>query len=158
MYNTKSEAINCQKGDICLVEDLDTGLIYNKAFNVELMKYDDSYQNEQAISESFKKHLNSVLSIIKKFLGKNNLVEIGCGKAHFLELLQSNDFNIKGFDPTYEGSNPVIKKTFFENSDIKVDGIILRHVLEHIQNPVNFLQKISKQLKNDIYIYRSSMP
>ena len=33
MYDSRAEAINCPKGDLSLVEDLDTGLAYNAAFD-----------------------------------------------------------------------------------------------------------------------------
>jgi hypothetical protein len=46
MYDSKEEAIVCPKGDVRLVEDLETRLVYNAAFSPELMVYDDNYQNE----------------------------------------------------------------------------------------------------------------
>jgi C-methyltransferase C-terminal domain len=64
-------------------------------------------------------------------------------------------FAIKGLDPTYEGSNPaVIKEYFTPQVGLQADGIILRHVLEHIQNPVQFLQNICEANggKGKIYI------
>jgi len=43
MYDNEAEARACPKGDIRLVEDQQTGLIYNAAFRAELMNYDDRY-------------------------------------------------------------------------------------------------------------------
>ena len=51
--SSKEAAINCPKGDIRIVQDLETGLIYNSAFTPELMTYDENYENEQAVSEIF---------------------------------------------------------------------------------------------------------
>jgi hypothetical protein len=155
MYTTKQEAIDCQKGNIRLIQSLNSGLIYNADFNPELMKYDENYQNEQAISPSFQKHLDSVVEIIKRTLGKYSLVEVGCGKAYFLELLQSEGVEITGFDPAYEGKNTSIEKRYFEKgAGIQAEGIILRHVLEHIQDPVNFLQELNlaNHSKGRVYI------
>ena len=155
MYELKKEAIDCQKGDIHLVQNLDTGLIYNLDFNSKLMKYDKHYQNEQAVSHVFQKHLDNVAKIIERLLGKCELVEVGCGKAYFLELLQSKGFGIVGFDPTYEGQNPSVERRYF-NKDVGVqaEGIVLRHVLEHIQDPIGFLQRlnIANTRKGNIYI------
>lgn len=68
------------------------------------------------------------------------LVEIGCGKGYFIEMLLKKGYDIIGFDPAYEGDNPrIIKKFYCGESNIKVDGIILRHVLEHIPDPIKFL-------------------
>jgi hypothetical protein len=140
MYDSEIEAKNCPKGDVCLIENLETGLVYNESFIPELMVYDQHYQNEQAVSPLFQQHLSSVLSIIESTIGKEEIVEVGCGKGFFLEMLFKEGFQVIGFDPTYEGSNPVIEKRYF-TSDVGIQskGIILRHVLEHIQNPIDFL-------------------
>jgi len=155
MYETKEEALNCPKGDIRLVEDLDTGLVYNAAFDPNLMVYDEHYQNEQATSPLFQKHLESVADIVGRLLGKKGLVEVGCGKAYFLELLHSQGFEITGFDPTYEGENPYVQKHYFQKGvDVQAEGIVLRHVLEHVQDPVSFLRGLcdANDSRGTIYI------
>jgi hypothetical protein len=58
MYQSREDAINCPKGDLIVVEDSITGLIYNQAFNQELLKYDEHYQNEQALSPAIIAHHN----------------------------------------------------------------------------------------------------
>ncbi len=155
MYDTAEEAKECPKGDIELVEDLQTGLVFNTAFRAELMEYDSHYQNEQAVSPLFQQHLNIVAGRIEQTLGRNHLVEVGCGKGYFLELLLDNGFDITGFDPTYEGSNSQIQRRYFAPEVIEpAQGLILRHVLEHIKNPVAFLQqlKLANDGKGRIYI------
>ncbi|MDP2785729.1 MAG: class I SAM-dependent methyltransferase [Sulfurimicrobium sp.] len=143
MYDTEAEAKACPKGDVRLVEDQQTGLVYNAAFCPEVMTYDDHYQNEQAISPLFRQHLESVSQIISRCMGRGSLVEVGCGKGFFLEMLLAQDFDVTGFDPTYEGSNPRVVRHYFEPGvGIQAKGLILRHVLEHIQDPVTFLLKL----------------
>jgi hypothetical protein len=70
MYHTAAEAKGCQRGDIELVEDLTTGLVYNHAFRPELMVYDGHYQNEQALSQLFQQHLKSVADVVESLLGR----------------------------------------------------------------------------------------
>jgi SAM-dependent methyltransferase len=130
-------------------------LIYNSSFRPELVVYDREYQNEQGLSTSFQTHLENVIQIINRSLGKENLVEVGCGKGMFFELLESKGYQITGFDPTYEGKNPKIHRHFFEKGiNINSDGIILRHVLEHIPEPVSFIKQLSENnnRKGRIYI------
>ena len=60
-----------------------------------------------------------------------------------MEILAAKGFNITGFDPTYAGTNQRIKKEYFGPASLEgASGLILRHVLEHIQNPIDFLEKL----------------
>jgi SAM-dependent methyltransferase len=154
-YETAELAKTCLTGEIRLVEDLQTGLVSNLSFSAELMKYDSNYQNEQALSPRFHRHLVDVAAIVERGLGTDSIVEVGCGKGYFLELLTSKGFSITGFDPTYEGLNPKIIKSYFDaESSIESSGLVLRHVLEHIENPMDFLLKLSSANagKGRIYI------
>jgi len=143
MFATQYEALNCVKGDVTLVQDLETGLIFNRAFKPELLEYGPDYQNEQATSSAFRKHLDEVTEIIQRHFSGKSLIEVGCGKGFFLEHLALDGFDIKGVDPAYEGKNPAITKAYFDlGIGIPREGIILRHILEHIPDPVNFLSTI----------------
>jgi hypothetical protein len=141
VYETEKAAIDCQKGDIKIVEDQSTGLIYNAAFDSELMGYDATYNNEQALSPAFRSHLEQVAGLVEKFLGKQELVEVGCGKGFFLEMMLARGVDIIGFDRTYDGDNPRVVKDYFEPGSIGRPSkrLILRHVLEHIPDPYSFL-------------------
>jgi SAM-dependent methyltransferase len=143
MFRTQEEARDCVKGDVVLVRDLTTGLIFNQAFQPELMQYDADYQNEQAVSSAFRAHLDEVSAIIQRHFQDQSLIEVGCGKGYFLEHLHARGFRITGLDPTYEGdSTSVIKSLFTPETGLSADGIILRHVLEHVRDPVEFLRNI----------------
>jgi hypothetical protein len=109
------------------------------------MVYDNNYQNEQAGSPLFQRHLEAVARVIDRSMGKDELVEVGCGKGYFLEMMLAKGFKATGFDPTYEGANPRIKRKYFEPGIVEqADGLILRHFLEHIENPVSFLGKLKE--------------
>ncbi len=143
VFNTYQEAVECQTGDMVLVQNLDTGLIYNQAFQPEIIEYNSAYDNEQSHSRVFQDHLEDVMRIVKQHFSGQSIIEVGCGKGYFLEQLQNQGFNIRGCDPTYTGSNPSIIKEYFNTElGLQADGIILRHVLEHIPNPVAFLRTI----------------
>lgn len=154
MFPDQSSAINCLKGDVVLVQDMDTGLIFNAAFDPSLLQYDGDYQNEQAHSSIFREHLSSVKEIIHRHFGNGSIIEVGCGKGYFLEYLLEAGYDITGIDPAYEGDNPrVIKACFAPDLGMTVDGIVLRHVLEHIQNPYQFLRQIADANGNQGKIY-----
>jgi len=143
MFPSREAALNCARGDIVLVQDMDTGLIFNQAFQPELMQYDADYQNEQAVSSVFRAHLDDVTEVVRRHFAGDRLIEVGCGKGYFLEHLADQGFDITGLDPTYEGDNPLVIKTYFTpDTGLHADAIILRHVLEHVQDPVAFLERI----------------
>ncbi|WP_460163515.1 class I SAM-dependent methyltransferase [Pseudomonas sp. S2_F03] len=130
--------------DMLLVQDEKSGLIFNQAFDANKLSYDADYQNEQAHSGQFQKHLNDVEGIIARHFKGRELIEVGCGKGYFLELLKGLGYAITGIDPAYEGSNAdVIKAPFTRGLGLAADAIVLRHVLEHIQDPVSFLAEIA---------------
>lgn len=143
MYDTADEARACPRGDVRLVQNRATGLIYNADFQPELMRYDANYQNEQATSPQFRRHLDEVADIVDRSMGCRGLVEVGCGKGYFLEILAERGVDIVGFDPTYEGSNPRVQRHYFAPGvGITAQGLILRHVLEHVRAPLRFLEQL----------------
>jgi hypothetical protein len=140
MFASQDAAERCVTGDVILVQDTHTGLIRNSSFKPDLMVYDADYQNEQAVSGTFQIHLQGVLDIISRNFRHGTLIEIGCGKGTFLEYLQRMGFAVSGLDPTYEGDNPSISREYFTAQlGIRADGLILRHVLEHVEDPISFL-------------------
>ncbi len=143
VFSDQTLARNCAKGDLVLAQDMQTGLIFNRAFDPTLVEYTPDYQNEQALSTFFQEHLLDVEGVLNEHFRGNSLVEVGCGKGRFLEQLQKAGFDICGLDPAYEGCNPLIRKEYFTREQgLKADGVILRHVLEHISNPEEFLVQI----------------
>ncbi|NBE07084.1 methyltransferase domain-containing protein [Rhodobacter sp. CCP-1] len=145
MYDSPAEGRDCPRGDVVLVEDMETGLVRNAAFDASQMEYDAAYQNEQGNSAQFQRHLDEVASLIETTMGRDRLVEVGCGKGRFLELMLSRGADVTGFDPTYEGSNPRVRKAYFSEAlGIRGEGLILRHVLEHIDDPVAFLFRLAQ--------------
>lgn len=154
-FPSRDEARSCGTGDVLLSQDPHTGLISNQAFRPELLTYDAEYHNEQGLSSAFQLHLRRVSEIVQQYFSGASLIEVGCGKGHFLEMLQMQGFEVTGLDPAYEGSNPaILKQHFSADIGLKGDAIILRHVLEHIQDPVAFLAEIlnANSGKGKIYI------
>lgn len=143
MYATADEAIACPQATVRLVEDLDTGLVSNADFDPARMLYDRDYQNEQGISPFFRRHLEEVAGIVERAMGRGPVVEVGCGKGTFLGMMRDRGFEAIGFDPAYEGDSPHVVRACFEPSTgIRAESVVLRHVLEHIRDPVSFLEVI----------------
>ncbi|MBA4389461.1 MAG: methyltransferase [Syntrophus sp. (in: bacteria)] len=145
LFLDRDSAKASPKGNVILVQDIETGLIFNSAFDAALLKYNSDYQNEQACSGVFRKHLDEVKDIIQRHFHNKPLIEVGCGKGFFLEFLRKEGYQITGVDPAYEGKNQnVIRACFDDGLGISAEGIVLRHVLEHMPDPVEFLSRIAK--------------
>lgn len=128
----------------------------NDAFDSNLIDYSADYENSQAHSEKFKAHMSFVLTLLKKKLPKDGLiVEVGCGKGDFVEMIQADGyFKIKGYDASYDGNSKLIEKRYLNSSDkIQADLVVLRHVLEHVPNPYKFLSMLKAVFgKAKIYV------
>lgn len=156
VFSSPEDAKNVLTGKLKLIMCSTCGYTWNDAFDEKLLNYDENYQNEQANSSIFQNHLDEVQRILISEGFKNKkIVEIGCGKGYFLEKLRSDDFDVLGFDPAYEGDNPYVLKEYFsdKHKSLNADLIILRHVLEHIPKPADFIKQIQKIVKPSCDIY-----
>lgn len=145
VYDAEQEARQCARGDVILVEDESTGLIHNAAFDGSKLVYDSFYQNEQALSPSFARHIDAVLALCACYFKGLSIVEIGCGKGYFLNRLRDAGYAAKGVDPAYEGDSPhIVREAFNPDAGLQADAVVLRHVLEHVPNPLDFLADVAR--------------
>jgi 2-polyprenyl-3-methyl-5-hydroxy-6-metoxy-1,4-benzoquinol methylase len=157
VYPAVELAKNAPCIDVTLAQSLDNGFVFSAEFTDSIIDYDLHYQNEQSNSAYFRRHLGNVIDIMDKndTLG-GKVVEIGCGKAYFMDMLLERGVDIIGFDPTYEGESPKVVKDFFSDkySDVGAEFIILRHTLEHISQPFHFIKTVAaaNNHKGKIYI------
>ena len=147
IFETQEESQCAPTASVELVQCLSCGFVWNRLFDPTRMNYDRSYHNEQHYSPVFQAYVEQLVFMLKESgFQEKRIVEIGCGKGYFLDRLQKHGFtHLRGFDPAYEGNNPQILNTYFnaqERFEIG-DLIILRHVLEHIADPIRFLQTIA---------------
>ena len=145
VFLDKESARNVEFRPFDLHQDLQYGFYFNNAFT-EAVYDPESYQNEQSLSPTFRKHLDDFIGILKdKFGVFAKIVEVGCGKGSFMKLLSEKNFsNLRGFDKTYQGDNSNIVKDYLTKDyfPLGADVIVLRHVLEHVPDPINFLLEL----------------
>lgn len=107
------------------------------------------------------------LTIWRKGLGINSqyrvkpgskVLDIGCGLGFSLLELKNNNCDAYGIDPDINALklakkfNLKFKKAFIEDNPFpsqKFDYIIANQVLEHTNNPINFLKVIKSRLKDN---------
>ena len=147
VFNSAESGKSSQLGRFELCQDQQFGFYFNSEY--QSVDYDsDKYQNEQAHSPIFVRHLKFVAQeIISRFGQSSSVVEVGCGKGYFFGLLSDLNFiDLRGFDKTYDGDDSRIAKRYITSSDtpLEADVLILRHVLEHVRQPYNFLKDLAK--------------
>lgn len=162
LWDTREQALKAERGDIHLVFCRNCGHIYNKAFNPDLMQYSQEYENSLHYSPRFQSYAQSLAEeLVKKYnLYDRDIIEIGCGKGDFLQMLCMLGGNRgTGFDPSFEddrmingGRIPfrVIRDYYSEKyGDLKAQLLVCRHVLEHIESPGAFLKSIRRAVDHE---------
>ena len=93
VYNSFEEAQSQKVVNVNLSQCQECGFVFNKLFTNENMDYDDNYQNEQNYSNAFVNHLDEVVDyLVENGFKDKKVVEIGCGKGYFTELLEKRGF------------------------------------------------------------------
>lgn len=94
------------------------------------------------------RHLKVVAQeIVSRFGQSSSVVEVGCGKGYFIGMLSELGFsNLRGFDKSYQDDDPRIVKHYLTTSDmpLEADVLVLRHVLEHVPKPLEFLDELAR--------------
>ena len=156
---TKEEALSVPRKDIELCFCHSCGFIFNRLFDTSIDYFSMGYEDQQGYSKTFMQYLTRISNeLIEKYNFQNQtIVEIGCGKGDFLNLLNSlaGGKGI-GIDPAYEDGrqkNPNL--TFYkelyslEHGKIPSSMVCCRHTLEHIHATQEFLQLIRRSLGNE---------
>lgn len=157
LWDTRDEAMATPSAELDLVSCQGCGHVWNRAFDPALVEYDAKYDNALDFSPVFNDYAQGLADrLVRTFdLRGRDIVEIGSGKGEFLRLLCAAGGNRGvGYDPTYEGpevdgSIRFVREFFTPSSaEDAVDFVSCRHVLEHVQDPAEFLLDIRKAVQD----------
>ena len=169
LWDSRTKAMAAPLSKIHLAYCNECGLLYNVAFDQKLMQYSAAYENSLHFSQRFQQWAEDTASrLVQQYqLYDKDIIEIGCGQGDFLEILQRLGNNrVFGFDPSYKPeqtapnvekpASTIITKAYSEVSgDYPADFICCRHVLEHIDRPLEFLKNIRSTIgqRKDCVVY-----
>lgn len=126
------------------------GFSFNTEFDSAAIVYDERYDNSVP-SATFRNHCQSVVEmLLNRVDGSGGAIyDVGCGKGEFLEMFCASAPAMRGIgiDPSCqptERANFRLIQSNLEPGLIASDArlVVLRHVLEHIADPVAFLAMI----------------
>ncbi|MBZ9677686.1 class I SAM-dependent methyltransferase [Mesorhizobium sp. ES1-1] len=124
---------------------------FNAAFEDDRVGYTPDYENSLHFSPRFVKFVEDLAHRLSSAYGLEGklAVDVGCGKGDFLKRLCSTSGATGiGFDRSYEDNRSAkVAGVEFINDwfgdaypQVKPDFVSCRHVLEHIANPIAFLE------------------
>lgn len=159
LLHTRDRAMAYPRGDLQLGHCPACGFITNLLFDVTLNEYSSHCEETQHCSpvfDTWARHLVDRL-VHDYHVQDRRIVEIGCGKGEFLELLCQAGNNIGvGIDP---GCDPnrlrgpaasrvtLIQDRYSERyAALPADVVCCRHTLEHIQPTLEFMRMIRRGL------------
>ncbi len=154
------EAISIPRKEISLAFCNNCGFIFNSSFDTSLDFYTQGYEDQQGFSPTFVKFLTGVSQrLIDRYdLNQKDVIEIGCGKGDFINLLSElGDNKGIGIDPAWvpgrSAENPRVRfiKEFYseKHGELQADCIACRHTLEHIPDTHGFMETIRKSIKDN---------
>lgn len=173
-WGSDAAASNTFKKKVSVVQCQNCGFVYAKEILSESgkKKFWESYSTNvhQAVQEDVdkrKKMYELEYNFINNFLLKkenNDILDIGCADGSFLDFFAKNNncygveigkdalFKARQKYFVYEGELPNIK------IDKKFDLIILRGVIQYIDNPKQYFDKVIELLSSDGLLYITSTP
>ncbi len=139
---------------LSFVRCVDCGHVYNKDFEYARVPYSDKPNLMFNRGFIWNEHLRRVRDLILADLpARPVVVEIGCGEGHLLRALAEArpDGRYIGFDPngdvdSADGRVETRKELFDATVHLKEcrpHMVVSRHVLEHLINPLGFLQRLA---------------
>lgn len=162
LWSSREQAQKAVRADIELVCCNDCGHIFNAAYDSSLLQYGQQYENSLHYSQVFDDYARKLANQLAKDhqLKDKSIIEIGCGNGDFLkQLCKISGSKGVGFDPAYTGDENIkagqgsirfIKDYYSSDySHIEADFLCCRHVLEHVDQPAQFIKNIAAVLNND---------
>lgn len=159
LLHSREAALAMAKGDIRIGICGRCGFISNTAFDPTLMTYSEDCEESQGSSRVFRRfHAELAEKLVHRHrLVGRHMVEIGCGKGEFLDLVcRAGCERAIGYDPAYlsgrigtdVAERITVHPRYFTASDVLADAdlVCCKMTLEHIPEPREFVRMIRTSL------------
>lgn len=160
LLDTQADAERFPMGEILLAFCATCGFIQNVRFVPEFVDYSKPTEESQAFSPRFTEFATGLAdSLVDRndLVGKS-VLEVGCGKGDFLELLAERDISSAlGIDPGYlpnrdqrDGRDVEYRRERYGADDTHLTGdlVLTRHLMEHVPNVGEFFGWLAESAAN----------
>jgi len=153
---TGSRILKCQGCELVFTDPsaIRSGIYGQDYFTGE---YETDYSDPALVVRSHARFTGH-LALIRRFAVGRRLLDVGCALGLFLQMAREAGFEVSGFDVSEYAAAECHRKLKLEahSGDLvtayagrRFDIITLFHVLEHISDPVQYLEGKIKPLMND---------
>jgi hypothetical protein len=149
---SRSEAEDMPRLPLEFVRCVGCGHVYNIRFDYALVPYTEKPNRMYNKGSGWMRHLERVCDLLQDHVPPGaTVVEIGCGEGHLLRSLSARRANARyiGFDPNASmetgglfEARPQLFEAAVHMAECRPHLVISRHVLEHLVNPLGFLQSL----------------
>lgn len=163
LHRTPAGARGAFRGDLRLAFCDGCAFIWNVAYDAAIVEYDADYENSLDHSPAFAGYAGALAErLVERYdLRGRRVVEVGCGQGDFLRrLCAAGDNRGIGYDPSYVGPDgdervTIHRELFSEATvgDARPDFVCCRHVLEHVERPLDFVRSLRRTLDAGTPVY-----
>lgn len=164
LLSSADEARFCPKGKQRIVQCDYCGFVFNCDFEPEKVLYGSDYHADRGESDYYQRHISHVLDFIEsvKPLKEQRVLEVACGNGEFLaKSVKRGPKAAVGIDPSAPGlaegpfclKNVLFDETYISQMSCPADVLFNRHMIEHIQNPLDMLSRFHQALADDGILY-----
>lgn len=139
--------------------------VYDETDNIHFFDSKTGKIQEESIEfKYYFKHFKPYLKIIDKYEIKDPVMDVGCGSGHLMQLLEEKGMKVEGME-----INPVLVNALKDKYKIHLaligdkrlknnayNLVTFNQVLEHVEDPEDFLRGVNKITKKEGYIIFAS--
>ena len=167
MWPSRAGARSARKAPLLLSYCRGCSHVFNRAYDDELVDYEEDYENSQIFSPGFRQYSEELSDelIATYDLHQKRIVEIGGGKGDFLRIIcdRGNNFGVS-FGPSYKpkpGDDIPNNVRFVGDyytakyATEPADLIACRHVLEHFSKPRELITTVREAVgdRRNLVVY-----
>jgi SAM-dependent methyltransferase len=158
VMESHDEAVSIARGALAVVLCTRCGSMTNRAFADHDMSYSSRYEDSQAFSPTFLAYARDLAArwVDRWRLTGATVLEIGAGRGDFSRVLaEAGAGRVIAMDPTLDPARfgtpddrvTLWAETFDETCRLpEVDAVVMRHVLEHVDDPHTLLRSLRAAL------------